>query len=348
MTPIPAVLAVDVGNSKTDLALVGADGGVLGAVRGPSASHQAVGIERAVLTLARLAHLASAAAGLPAHVPYAGIGAMCMAGLDTHDDQRRVAEALQDAGLADELVLRNDVFAVLRAGSRLGWGVAVVAGAGMNAIGVGPSGRIARFAGLGNISGDWAGIAEGGLAAAVRGRDGRGPRTVLEETVPAHFGVNRPADVTLRLYDGRLSEDRLRELAPVVFAAARDGDEVAMDLVERLADEIAAFANAAIRRTSTTRYDVEVVLAGGLTRAKYPRLLAGVEARVKEVAPRARLVILDRPPVVGAALIGLDRHAPSGRPSVTVEERVRRELTEERLGHKIPISRAAIRIDRGD
>jgi N-acetylglucosamine kinase-like BadF-type ATPase len=347
-TTIPAVLAVDVGNSKTDLALVGPDGTVLGAVRGPSASHQAVGLERAILTLARLAHLAAAAAGLQAHVPYAGIGAMCMAGLDTHEDQRRVADALQDAGLADELLLRNDVFAVLRAGSRLGWGVAVVAGAGMNAIGVGPTGRIARFAGLGGISGDWEGIAQGGLAAAVRGRDGRGPRTVLEQTVPAHFGLGRPADVTVQLYDGRLPEDRLRELAPVVFAAAREGDEVAVELVEALADEIAAFANAAIRRTSTTRFDVDVVLAGGLTRASYPRLLAGVEARVREVAPRARIVVLDRPPVVGAALIGLDRHAPSGRPSVVVEERLRAELTEERLGHKISISRAATRVDRGE
>ena len=36
MTP-PAVLAVDGGNSKTDVVLVDADGGVLGAARGPGA-----------------------------------------------------------------------------------------------------------------------------------------------------------------------------------------------------------------------------------------------------------------------------------------------------------------------
>jgi hypothetical protein len=115
---------------------------------------------------------------------------------------------------------------------------------------------------------------------------------------------------------------------------------VATEIVERLADEIAAFAIAAIRRTSTTRFDVEVVLAGGLTRARYPRLLAGVEARVREVAPRARIVVLDRPPVVGAALIGLDRHAPSGRPSVVVEARLRSALTEERMGLRISIDLA--------
>ena len=39
-----AVLAVDVGNAKTDLALVAADGALIAAVRGPIASHQAVGL----------------------------------------------------------------------------------------------------------------------------------------------------------------------------------------------------------------------------------------------------------------------------------------------------------------
>ena len=39
-----AILAVDGGNSKTDVALVAADGRLLAAVRGPSTSHQAVGM----------------------------------------------------------------------------------------------------------------------------------------------------------------------------------------------------------------------------------------------------------------------------------------------------------------
>ncbi|HLO34448.1 MAG TPA: hypothetical protein VK194_00125, partial [Candidatus Deferrimicrobium sp.] len=39
-----AVLAVDGGNSKADVALVAADGTLLGAVRGPTISHQAVAL----------------------------------------------------------------------------------------------------------------------------------------------------------------------------------------------------------------------------------------------------------------------------------------------------------------
>jgi N-acetylglucosamine kinase-like BadF-type ATPase len=182
VTARAAVLAVDVGNSKTDLALVARDGTVLGAVRGPSGSHQAVGFDRAIATLGRLSAAAAGQAGLGGDGTFAPIGAFCMAGVDTPRDERRLRRALQKAGFVDELILRNDSFAILRAGAAAGWGVAVVAGSGTNAAGVGPTGRTARFGGLGDISGDYEGVGQHGLRAAVRGRDGRGPRTTLPPT----------------------------------------------------------------------------------------------------------------------------------------------------------------------
>lgn len=331
MRASPAVLAVDVGNSKTDLALVAADGTVLGAVRGPSGSHQAVGFDRAIATLRELAATAAGQAGLAADGILAPIGAFCMAGVDTPRDEYRLRRGLTRAGFAEELILRNDSFAILRAGARAGWGVAVVAGAGTNGAGVGPTGRIARFGGLGDISGDYEGVGSHALRAAVRGRDGRGPRTSLERLVPAHFGLRRPAELTVALYRHRIHEDRLRELPPLVYAAAADGDAVALEIVEALGDEIAAFATAAIRRTGAVRREVDVVLAGGLVRSRDPRLMARVEAGVRAVAKRARIVVLDRPPVLGSALLGLDRLAPGGVTGPEVLDRLRAGLTDERL-----------------
>jgi N-acetylglucosamine kinase-like BadF-type ATPase len=327
----PAVLAVDVGNSKTDLAIVRSDGSVMAAVRGPSGSHQAVGMERAMLNLRELAATAASQAGLAPETPVARLGAFCMAGLDTPHDARRVRAALERTGLVAELLLRNDVFAILRAGAPSGWGVAVVAGAGMNAIGIGPTGRVARFGALGEISGDRIGMGMAALAAAVRGRDGRGPRTSLERAVPASFGLARPVDVTLALYRHRISSARIRELAPVVFEAAGAGDAVAASIVDQLGDEIAAFAVAAIRRTSTARRPVDVVLAGGLVRTADARLLERVGARIHAVARHARIVVLDRPPVVGAALLGLDRLSTDGLAGPAVQATLRAQLTYERL-----------------
>lgn len=338
MTDRAAILAVDVGNSKTDVALVAVDGTVLGAVRGPSASHQAVGMGRAIRTLGELVAATAEQAGLSAELPIAPVGALCMAGYDTPRDRRRLRGALERTGLATELLLGNDIQAILRAGAERGWGVAVVAGAGMNGLGVGPTGRVARFGGLGDISGDWDGVGSAALAAAVRGRDGRDPRTALERLVPAHFGLRRPADLTEALYRRRIDEDRLRELVPIVFAAAADGDEVADGIVRRLALEIAGFAIAAIHRTGTTRRDVDVVLAGGIARSGDPRLLSRVRERIQAAAPKARIRVLDRPPVVGSALLGLDRLAPRGVTERQVADRLRAGLTDERLGSAVVVA----------
>src|SRR3989442_1008227 len=78
-----------------------------------------------------------------------------------------------------------------------------------------------------------------GRGAAVGARDGRGPRRELERTIPAHFGLTRPAALTRAMYDERIRMDRLGELSPVVFATARGGDPVARAIINRLADELA-------------------------------------------------------------------------------------------------------------
>jgi len=135
----------------------------------------------------------------------------------------------------------------------------------------------------------------------------------------------------MALYRNRLPDARLRELPPLVFAAAAGGDVVAGGIVDKLADEIAVFAIAAIRRTSTARRPVEVVLGGGIARSGDERLLGRVDTLIRAVAPKARIVVLDRPPVVGAALLGLDRLSPSGVTQADVAARLRAELSDGRF-----------------
>ncbi len=218
--------------------------------------------------------------------------------------------ALAATGLARDTFVENDAFAPVRAGSDRGWGVGVICGAGVNAAGITPDGRRARLAALGDISGDWGGggdIGMAALAAAVRARDGRGPRTRLESLVPAHFGLARPIDVTNAIEYGRLAGSRLRELSPVVFEVAAGGDAVARSILDRLADEIATMALAIIRRLHLARRDVDVVLAGGVFKARDAAFEARIASGIHSGAPLARLHRLDAPPVLGTALLGLDR-----------------------------------------
>lgn len=332
---MPAILAVDGGNSKADVALVAADGSLLAVVRGPSVSHQAVGLEPGLDNLEASVGLALRAAGLDAdRRPVARLGIHTLAGADLPSDVRMLERGLRGRGLTDEVVVLNDTHAALRAGSDRPWGVAVVCGAGINGLGVGPTGKVVRFAGVGEYSGDrggGGGVGTAALAASIRGRDGRGPRTSLERLVPAYFGLRRPDDLTNELYFGRLDPDRLRELPPLVFAAAADGDPVAQSIIDELADEVVAWAVAMIRRLHLTRTDVPVALSGGIFRATYEPLVARIRSGIEAVAPAARVRVLDAPPVIGAALIGLDRLDLTAAQRTAAEARLRSALTFERL-----------------
>src|SRR5215213_6450548 len=187
------VLAVDGGNSKTDVALVGAAGDLLGAARGPGSSHHHLGVTAAMDTLEALTAAACDDAGLPADGrPLAEVGVWCLAGVDLPADDRALGPAVAGRRWARRVLLHNDVFAVLRAGCRRAWGVGVVLGAGINCVGVAPDGREVRFAAIGELSGDWGGGRDVGVAAvgaALRGEDCRGPRTTLTRLLPDWFGL---------------------------------------------------------------------------------------------------------------------------------------------------------------
>lgn len=308
MFPVKTVLAVDGGASKVDVAHVDVDGNLLAAVRRRGRFNFGLGSNGSLAGLAGAIKAAQSSA-------VATLGVFCLAGADLPLDDRRIEAQLREQGWAQRTVVRNDTFAVLRAGTDRKWGVAVVCGTGMNCAGIGPDGTAVRFPSFGELSGDrahgggWLG--RSALGAAIRARDGRGPRTILERSVPAYFGMSRPTAVMEAIYVGRLQYSRLSEVAPLVFKAAAVGDRVAARMIDEMADEVVANANAAIRRLHLTRRDVHVVLGGGVLRAADARLLARIADGIHALAPRADVRRLEAPPLLGAALIGLDlMHAP--------------------------------------
>jgi N-acetylglucosamine kinase-like BadF-type ATPase len=318
---IPVALAVDGGNSKTDLALVGADGALLGFARGPLSSPHHIGLDGCLEVLEGLLAEASASAGVGGEL---AIAQLMLAGADLPAEEAELQAAVSARGWAARTEVGNDTFAILRAGGERGWGVAVVCGAGINCVGVAPDGRRARFPALGPITGDWGGgldVGMAALAAAARGEDGRGPRTTLEQVVPAYFGLRTPAELGEAIHTGSIPVRRMLELAPLVLAeAARD--DVAAGIVDRLAEEVVAFARAALTRLDLLGAPVEVLVGGGLVRSADGRLAAEIDAGVRALGPQVTARLVREPPIVGAALLALD--ALAAEPAA--HARARREL----------------------
>lgn len=307
--PLAAVLAIDGGNSKTDVALVARDGTVLASVRGPGASQQEHGVAKAVRILDRLVRSVASRARGPRQGLVAGHTSACLAGADLPEEEAELTAELRRRGWSRTAVAVNDTFAVLRAGADLPWGVAVTCGAGINCVAVAPDGRIARYLALGTLTGDWGGgqgLYQEVLWHAMRAEDGRGPATGLAAGVAAHFGLPSVSDVAIAVHKGKLIEDDLLRLTSVLFTVAAAGDPVARGLVERQAEEICVMATTAMRRLRLPAAGTPVVLGGGLLEARDTLLTSAVEERIASAAPGAVPRVVDIPPIAGAALIGLD------------------------------------------
>ncbi|MFL5946679.1 MAG: N-acetylglucosamine kinase [Gaiellaceae bacterium] len=304
-----AVLAVDGGNSKTDLALVGADGSLLALVRGPLSSPHHLGVDGCIEVLAKLLAEALHEAQVDDHGGKdADVATLLLAGVDFPEEEQAVRAAVEERGWARRVQVDNDTFAVLRAGTERGWGVAVTCGAGINCVGVSPDGRHARFPALGEITGDWGGgydLGKSAVFAAARSEDGRGPRTSLEHAVPAHFGLEAPSQLARAIHFGQIAERRLIELAPMVLAEAAD-DAVAAEIVQRLAAEVVALARVALKRLGLSDEPAEVLLGGGVLQDADGALLAAIDSGLREYAPDVTVRPTASAAVVGAALLGLD------------------------------------------
>ncbi|MFJ4537694.1 N-acetylglucosamine kinase [Streptomyces tibetensis] len=303
------VLAIDAGNSKTDVAIVTADGDVLAMARGGGFRPPAVGVDTAMDALAETVTRALTTAGLTSvtHV------SACLANADFPVEEDQLATALRARAWGTTVTVRNDTFAILRAGVTEPRGVAVVCGAGINCVGMRPDGRTARFPALGRVSGDWGGgwgLSEEALWHASRAEDGRGAPTALAHTLPAHFGLPSVYALVEALHLEHIPTLRRHELTPVLFATAADGDPIARTIVERQAEEVVSMAVVALTRLDLLEEPTPVLLGGGVLAARHAQLNNHIEHLLTTRAPKACPQVVASSPVLGAALLGLDEIGP--------------------------------------
>ena len=294
------VLGVDGGNSKTDVVVATTDGRPLHYVRGGgSNSHGPGGSAACIETIASLVDLDEQAER----------AVLFLCGADLPHDVIELTQLARARGWAGDVVVDNDTFALLHAGTDADDAVAVICGAGINC--VGRSGeRVVRYPALGWETGDWGGaeaLGQEALYHANRAVDGRGAPTALVELVELHFGkpvIEVGADVHYK----RMPRTRLGELAPTIVAS---DDAIALELTRRLAVEIVLLVERTLRDLELDHADV--VVGGGML-ADGGRLYELVAEQLPE-AP----ILPQLPPVAGAVLAALEgeaqerfRHAFSG------------------------------------
>ncbi len=307
MAPALAVLCID---RVTQALVVDEEGGILGRGVGGPANFETAGAEVAAASLADAAGAALRDADL--HAGDLAAATFALAGVDWPSDVDRVRATISPFLSIKDITVVNDAFAVLRAGTSEAWGIAVIAGYGTVAVGRDPAGDSFRTIGEGPTFGDFGDeldVSQLAVRAVADAYTGRGPATMLSEMLCDRLGQPTVEALLEHLArnDPTLHAPELHNLAPMVLAATEAGDLVARSVLERIGHELGEAASLVARRLNLTNLDVEVVLAGGLFGTPNRYLMDVLELGVRRTVSRAKLQILVERPVVGAALLALER-----------------------------------------
>jgi len=263
------VLGVDGGGSKTTVwiarRVAAADDRPVGATTGGSTNPMAVGIEVALANLDRAVDAAFCAAGLPCQSVYSAC--LGIAGSDRPAIRDKLIDWAKRRKLANRILVVHDAEPVLAAGTPSGWGVALIAGTGSFVFGQNAAGSLARVGGWGRVFGDEGSgyaIAVAGLRAVAKAADGRGTSTSLMGRFLQHLNLSQPSELITYVYQTGMDDGSIAALAELVFAAAKDGDPVAGQIVELAAEELAEMVAAVVRRLQLNAELCPLAVSGGV------------------------------------------------------------------------------------
>jgi N-acetylglucosamine kinase-like BadF-type ATPase len=299
-------LGADIGGTKTHALISDQSGQVVGFGESGPGNHEIVGYDGLARVIGNAADQALAAAHLSwRQIAGAGFG---VAGYDWPSERQTTLEAIHSLGLKAPIEAVNDALIGLLAGSREGWGVAVVSGTGCNCHGWDRTRQhVGQAIGAGAMVGEGAGASElvaKAVEAIAHEWTRRGPATRLSPALVQHTGARDLADLIEGLVMDRIALGAGD--APLVFEVAAEGDPVALGLIRWAGHQLGELAKGVIRQLEFERLAFDVVLVGSMYDGS-PMLTRTLRRSIHSLAPGARLVRLSVPPVVGAVLLGMEQ-----------------------------------------
>jgi N-acetylglucosamine kinase-like BadF-type ATPase len=313
-------LGIDAGGTKTHALIADETGQSVGfGLSGPG-NWESVGYSGLTSKLLEVTTQAMQMAGIT-RLDIAGAG-MGLAGFDWPSQRQAHLDAIRPLDLSCPLEIMNDSELGILAGNPEGWGISVVAGTGCNCRGWSRDHlKEGRVVGGGSY---WSGEAAGGfdiLSRAMRAVTfewvKRGPATALSAAFLKQTGARDLDELIEGVYLGRYEFDPAMIL--LVFEIAKQGDKQALEVIRWAGYELGMMAVSVINQLELHEDTFDIVLIGSLFDG-HPLMTESMRTTIQEIAPRARLVRLELPPVVGGVILGMQQAGHDDQP---VRERLK-------------------------
>ena len=315
-------LGIDGGGTKTQAVICDESGRILGVGQGGPSGIDSAGPAAATTAIAAAIEAARRQAGLT-RAPFdsAFLG---MAGVVSEQDRAIVRGIAAELQLGAAIGVDHDIRISLAGGLSGRPGIALIAGTGSSCFGINDQGERWQSGGWGHLISDegcsyWLGW--NAIRLAMGAYDGRW-RTSLLEPVKRRLGLQEMTDMHYRLYTQGISKTEIAAFAPLVIAAAAEGDAMAQALIRQGMEHLGQMAAAVARRLGWADGGCEVTLTGGLWQAG-ESVQTPFRVALAELLPGARIVMPELPPVLGACVLSLLQAG------IEVDDAIRRHLGEQ-------------------
>lgn len=294
-------VGVDGGGTKTLAVISDENGEVLGEGKTGASNPLRVGIEPAISHITEAIDKACDAADMT-RTDIIAVQAG-LAGVRREDLRLRVKNRLIESLGVRAVDVVTDAEIALYGATDGAAGLVIIAGTGSICCGRNEKGEFAVAGGWGPLAGDeggGAGIARRALQAIAKGSDGRATPTKLSEAACDYFRASSAEDLTVAIYAPTMTNDRIAGFAKCVIETAREGDAVAVQLLDEAGCELGLAANAVVRKLGMDFEKFQIAYVGGVFAAK-ELILEPLLRKVHEQAPKAFLAPPHFPPAIAAA-----------------------------------------------
>lgn len=315
------LLGIDTGSSKTHALIVDFEGNVVGFGESGSGNYEVVGLEGMRYSLQKATEIALTAGQINKNqIRGMGFG---LSGYDWPSEKQTMIKAIDSLGIACPYQYVNDVLLGLIIGSAEGWGIVVDAGTGNNVRGRDKAGREGRITGNSIRSGEFGGAGEMvwcAAIAAIRAWTQRGPKTCLTQMLMDYTEIEDESAMIEAIVTNQIPLSPV--LARQVIDLAKQGDQVAGEIVAFSARELGSNVNAVIRQLNFRDLTFDLVLIGSVFKAG-EIYFEPFRCTVNTFAPGANFVHLSVPPVAGSILLASEA---AGHPITDIKQQLLHSL----------------------
>ncbi len=230
-----------------------------------------------------------------------------LTGIDWEGETEKIKNDLQIRFSKEKICVVNDCIIAMRAGSSSTVSAVICVGSGTNcAVKNKEEQFIYGFYISDEYQGGWS-LGKKAVQAVFDAEMGLIEPTKLKDILLKYFDMENVNELLYKRSTEGISSQEYLGIPILLEQAALENDKVALRIWTDFAEHLAQFVTARMKIMGILYEKIEIVLSGSILKCKIPSFMQILTDEITRSAPNAQIRSSIYEPIVGAALLGLDR-----------------------------------------